>query len=131
MTTLEMIKADFETFKKEKNSQIKELLKVILGEIDRLPNKNPTEDEVIKLLKKMRQNAADMKNNAEVSSIDAYLPQMLTTEEMQKLVRKIVDEHNFSTMRDLGSIMKLINASSYANLIDRKEASKYIKELLN
>lgn len=131
MTTREKISADLNELKSVRNSEAKELLKVVIGEIERLPNKNPNEDDVVKIIRKMKQNAIECNNTSEVKILDVYLPQMLSSVEMKRLVKQLIDNNNFTTMRDLGSVMKLINASPYANLIDKKEAVNYVKELLN
>lgn len=131
MKTLEKLRENLDNLKLVKNSKQKDLLKVIFGEIDRMETKNPTEDEVIKLLKKMKQYAIECDNDFEVSFIDVYLPKMFTTAQTKELVEKIVEANNFSTMRDLGSVMKLINTDPNVNLINKKEAVDYVKQLLN
>ena len=131
MTTREKLQLELIGLRSERNSEKKELLKVVVGEIERLENKNPTEEEVIKIIRKMKTNANECGNSNEVEILDKYLPQMLSKEVIVSFVQSIIDENNFTLAREMGQIMKIVSSSVKANLIDKKVVSIYVKEVLN
>ena len=130
MTTREKITANLYDLRSEK-SEKKNFLKVIIGEIERSVEKNPNEDEVIKILKKLKNYAEINKNTFELEVLQDYLPEMLSESETKTYVQSIIDENGFTLTREMGQIMKIVSTSTKANLIDKKVVSIYVKEVLN
>jgi len=130
MTTREKITANLYDLRSEK-SEKKNFLKVIIGEIERSVEKNPNEDEVIKILKKLKNYAEINKNTFELEVLQDYLPEMLSESEIKTYVQSIIDENGFTLTREMGQIMKIVSTSTKANLIDKKVVSIYVKEVLN
>ena len=102
-----------------------------------------TDDNIVSLIQKLakqrqesidiytqagRQELAD-KEKAELEVLNTFLPQMLSEEELKAAVDVIIAENGFSTMKDMGSVMKMLK-EKYPNQYDGKFASMYIKEKL-
>lgn len=112
------------------NKDNKSFLRVIIGEMDRI-GKDLDDNQIILILKKMRENALIMDNNKEIEIIDNYLPKMLSETEIKGLVSKIIKENNFSTLKDMGKTMQILKKLDEFPLIDGKIASTFARELLS
>ena len=69
------------------------------------------------------------KEQTEIDLINQFLPKQLSAEEIEELVKKILKENNFSSIKDMGSLMNIIK-SNYAGSIDMAIASKIAKSLI-
>ena len=64
------------------------------------------------------------KEKKELELIEQFLPQMLTEEQIQTRVLKLIaDNHIEETKKNMGVIMKALNQLSEKNLIDKKYVS--------
>ena len=75
----------------------KTLLKVILGELNRLDSKSPSDEEVIKVLIKMRKNLeeiGDEKALAEIEILNEFLPKQMTEEEVTSIVKALISAYS-------------------------------------
>jgi len=102
-----------------------------------------TEVEAIKIIQnlvKQRKEAADiykengrndlMENeNAELEILNAYLPQMMSEDDLRVLVKKVVDETGASGLSDIGKVMPEVMKQS-AGKADGKMAQSIVRELL-
>ena len=102
-----------------------------------------TDNDVIGLVQKLskqRQESADIYNEAgrvelaekevkEKEVLDAYLPKMLSENELSVIIDKIVTENEFSTMKNMGAVMKILK-ETYPNQYDGKLASTLIRTKL-
>lgn len=102
-----------------------------------------TDNDVIGLIQKLskqRQESADIYNEAgrvelaekevkEKEVLDAYLPKMLSENELSVIIDKIVTENEFSTMKNMGAVMKILK-ETYQNQYDGKLASTLIRTKL-
>lgn len=128
MTLLEQINLDLKTAIKEGNTPTKNILRVVIGEINR-QDKNISDDKIIGIIKKMRKNAVDLYNVEEAVILDKYLPEELTENDIKGIITEIIDDNNLSSMKDIGLIMKELNVHPQSKQIDKKTASRIIKEL--
>ena len=92
MALQEKIKKDLTQAMKDKDTVRKDALRVILGEFGRAETKALSDNDIIKILKKLLKSEREMleKKGAESDSefvriVEAYLPQMATEEEIGKL----------------------------------------------
>ena len=108
----------------------KELLKVVLAEISRYPTKDVPDEEVLKIIKKMKANAIECNNLDEVPILNRYLPVLMTEKELTVNIQKIINENDFTSIRDMGKVMQLLKQSEYAANVDNALASKILKQLL-
>ena len=76
-----------------------------------------------------RQDLAD-KENAEIEILHRYLPQMMSTEEIQAAVAAAVAQTGASGMADMGKVMGILK-TSLAGKADMGEVNKILKAVLS
>lgn len=130
MTLQQKIIDDLKKAMKSKNQEKKSLLRVLIGEMNR-QGKELSDDNVLKIIKKMKDNATELSNEKEISILDSYLPKMMDEKEIENLVNNIIKENGFGSMKDMGKVMKEIKSRPDSATIDASFASKKAKELLS
>ena len=96
--------------------------------------------KIIQNLVKQRKEAADiykengrndlMENeNAELEILNAYLPQMMSEDDLRILVKKVVKDTGSSSLSDIGKVMPEVMKQS-AGKADGKMAQSIVRELL-
>ena len=102
-----------------------------------------TDVEAIKIIQnlvKQRKEAADiykengrndlMENeNAELEILNAYLPQMMSEDDLRTLVKKVVEDTEASSLSDIGKVMPEVMKQS-AGKADGKMAQSIVRDLL-
>ena len=102
-----------------------------------------TDVEAIKIIQnlvKQRKEAADiykengrndlMENeNAELEILNAYLPQMMSEDDLRILVKKVVEDNGASSLSDIGKVMPEVMKQS-AGKADGKMAQSIVRDLL-
>jgi uncharacterized protein YqeY len=127
MNLQKQIKSDLTAAMKAKDEEKKDTLRVILGEFGRLDKKELSDDEVVKILKKLIKSEKEMleKTGAEGDStfikiIENYLPKMATQEEIAKWIEQHVDFSEFKNkMQAMGLIMKHFGATADGNEVKK------------
>ncbi len=129
MKTQNKLQEDLKKAMLAKDEARKSIIRVMLGElarIEKILSEEAFEQETIARLKKMQQNAIDLKNDVEYKIISEYLPTMLTEEELEYEI-----EHAIANgLGDIGSIMAHLK-KFHGNLYDGKRASEIIRTKLN
>lgn len=128
MTLQEMIIADLKIAMKEQKENEKSLLRVIIGEFNRV-GKTINDDEATKIIKKLKENAIEMHNENEISILDKYLPQMLSNDDLTIIIENIITKNNIVDMKGLGIVMGKLK-QKYPNQYDGKLASTIIRKHL-
>lgn len=128
MTIQEQIRLDMVNSMKVKNTEKTSLLRVVSGEFAR-EGKEVSNEQAIKIIRKMVANASDLKNDKEVEILSIYLPKMLNPKEIKVIVKNIIETNNL-TEKDMGRTMGLLKNCKESNLIDMKVASQIAKEIL-
>jgi uncharacterized protein YqeY len=140
------IKEDLKSAMLSKNNFLRDTLRLVTSEIKRFEvdnRKNPSVEEVISILKKMAKQRKDSINQyrsggredlaeievKELEVIEQYLPQSFSGEELKKSIQQIINENGFSSMRDMGNLMKILK-SQHPNA-EMSEASSFIKTLFS
>lgn len=126
---IQEIKAERSSIKDDKI--IYNLLTVLLGELDRLPTRdNPSEDQIYSVIKKMYDNAMEMKDLKREYAIEAfYLKDFIKKQLNDDDLEKIIIGFKVLGMNNIGAIMKALN-SNYKGQFDGKKASEIIKRVL-
>ena len=127
MNLQKQIKSDLTDAIKAKDEEKKNTLRVILGEFGRLDKKELSDDEVVKILKKLIKSEKEMleKTGAEGGStfikiIENYLPKMVTQEEIAEWIEQHVDFSQFKNkMQAMGLIMKHFGAKADGNAVKK------------
>lgn len=107
MTIQEQITKDMVRSMKERNLEKTSLLRVVMGEFGRT-GKEISDEDAIKIIRKMSENAAELNNDFEVKVLEAYLPQMLGENQIKVIVAGLINKHGFSGMKDMGKVMQEI-----------------------
>ena len=99
------------------------------------------EIKILKQLVKQRQESAETylaQNRADLAAeeqyqldiIKAYLPQMLSDEEVEATLKGIIADNGFSGMKDMGKVMGMAT-KQFAGKADNKTVSEMVKKLLS
>ncbi len=146
MSILEIIKNDMYLAMKAGDKAKAQTLRTLLAKLKDHQintNKQLSDQEglsVIKTLVKQRKESANIYNRVkrteladkekfEVSILTSYLPKMMTKEEMQLLIKNIIDEIEAQSKSDIGKVMALVMKRG-GNKIDGKIANLFVRELL-
>ena len=127
MNLQKQIKSDLTAAIKAKDEEKKDTLRVILGEFGRLDKKELSDDEVVKILKKliksekeMLEKKGDDTDSIYIRVIENYLPKMATQEEIAKWIEQHVDFSEFKNkMQAMGLIMKHFGATADGNEVKK------------
>jgi len=125
----EEILADRLTAMKAKDTLGKTVLSTLLGELDRI-NKNPSDDEIIKVIKKMMENNLLTNCSNENEYLKKYLPHIMNEEEIKEVIKSYIEKNDLKDQKSIGLIMKYLK-DNYNNQYDGTIASKVVKEILN
>ena len=107
-------------------------------------NKDFSDSEVIQVLKKAIKRNQDAfeqfskagrndlaeKEQMEIKIISRYLPDELSSSEIEKLVQGIISEVNAKDQKDIGKVMAIIK-QNHADSVDMGLASKLVKTILS
>lgn len=127
MKLQEQIKKDLSSAIKVKDEEKKDTLRVIIGEFGRLNKKELSDDEVIKILKKLiksekelLEKKGDVTDSEFIRIIENYLPKMATDEEIITWINQNVDFSKFKNkMQAMGLIMKHFGATADGNTVKK------------
>ena len=103
-----------------------------------------TDEHIIRVLRKQIKQAkeslehykkAEYKSHVEeeefqLSVLESYLPKFLSKEELEKIVAEVIVESQVSSLKDMGSVMKLSLAKA-KGLADGKQLSQVVREKLS
>ena len=132
MSLQEQLKADMRAAMKNRDTETLSVLRVAVGDITRIKDKNgkpvqnPTDDDIITMLKSMSENAKVMGADGELMILESYLPQMMTEDQIRLVIADVIEENSYSGMQDMGKVMQQIKSP----IIDGKIASNITRELL-
>ena len=127
MNLQSQMKKDLSTAIKAKDEKKKDALRVILGEFGRLDKKELSDDEVVKILKKLMKSEKEVleqKGEAADSEfikvIETYLPKMATREEITAWIHQNIDFSQFKNkMQAMGLVMKHFGATADGNAVKK------------
>lgn len=122
---LNKIKQDIKSAMISKNTELRDFLKVVVGEVERQED-TVTDELMIRILKKLHKNAELCNNNWEQEILSSYLPKVMSDEDIEKIISILITENNF-TAKDIGKLMGKIK--EYEG-IPMKNASVIAKKLL-
>jgi len=119
------IKKDLSSAMKAKDDVKKDTLRVVIGELGRSDKKELSDDEVIKVLRKLikyEKEVLDKKgddiDSAYIKIIENYLPKMATDEEIKKWIEQNIDFSQFKNkMQAMGLIMKYFGSLADGNMV--------------
>jgi uncharacterized protein YqeY len=127
MKIQEQIKKGLTSAIKAKDDVKKDTLRVVIGELGRSAKKELSDDEVIKVLRKLIKyekevldKKGDDSDSEYINIIESYLPKMATDEEVKTWIKQNIDFSQFkSKMQAMGSIMKHFSSSADGNAVKK------------
>lgn len=141
----ETIQTELTTAIKSKDIQKANVLRGIKSaftEYEKSPNVKgtPSDSDYVKILQKMAKQRKETRDlylekgrkdlaeseDFELGIISEYLPKMLGEKEVEEIALKYISELNAVSMKDMGRIVKAVNAA-YPNQIDGAMLAKIIK----
>ena len=143
----EKLMQDLKDAMKEKNEIKKNTVQMVRASILQVEKDksvvledNQIIDIIAKEVKKRKDAALDFEksgrddliaqNNAEIEVLINYLPKQLSKEEIEEVVKKVIEETGASTMKDMGMVMKGAKEKIGASA-DGKTINEIVKSLLN
>ena len=86
--------------------------------------------ESIKLYKQGERNDLVDKETAELNIVEAYLPSMMTEDEIKSIISSVIEQTGASSMADFGKVIPQVMKKG-AGKIDGGVAQNLLKELLS
>ena len=143
----EKLMQDLKDAMKEKNEIKKNTVQMVRASILQVEKDkavvledNQIIDIIAKEVKKRKDAALDFEksgrddliaqNNAEIEVLINYLPKQLSKEEIEEIVKKVIEETGASSMKDMGMVMKGAKEKIGASA-DGKTINEIVKSLLN
>jgi len=125
MNLKEQLQEDAKLALKENNNLKKNLLRVLLSELER-KTKNPTNQEIYSNIKKMIENAKLINSEESLKEIEIltyYMPPALTEEELSKIVTDVLEK---SLEKNVGKLVGLC-----LRKCDGRSDAKAITKIIN
>jgi uncharacterized protein len=127
MNLQNQMKKDLTSAIKAKDEKKKDALRVILGEFGRLDKKELSDDEIVKILKKLMKTEKEVleqkgeaADSAFIKVIENYLPKMATEEEITAWIQQNIDFSQFKNkMQAMGLIMNHFGAAADGNFVKK------------
>jgi len=127
MSLQETIKKDLTSAMKAKDVPKKDTIRIILGEFSRFNTKQVSDDDVVKVLRKLikseKEVLARTGGDAEsqyIQIVSSYLPRTADEEEITAWIRDNVDFAKFKNkMQSMGQIMKHFGSRAEGNVVKR------------
>ncbi len=135
MNLRNQIKSD-KTFALKNDETIKKnLLSTVLGEIDRKSKEsgrtNPevSDEEVITIIKKMKDDCIKCNNAEEAKMLEKYIPKMYTEEILETIIGDYVTSENIEHKKDMGQVMKWLKEHHHGKYDGKIASSIVVKKL--
>ena len=147
MSLKEQIKADIKTAMREKNTAKRDTLRNLSAAIKQIEvdeRKELTDSEVEAILTKYAKQREDAltqfkeagrddlvaKEQAELEIVRAYLPEPLSDEELEAMVKEVIEQVGATSMKEMGKIMGTIKSKA-GSRADGSKVNKLVKEILS
>ena len=126
LATLRMLKGaiDLERINKKLDKVTDDDIVVIIGK-----QIKTRKESILEFEKGNRQDLVD-KTNEEIYILSAYMPEMLSEEEITTIVMAAINEVNATSIKDMGSVMKIVSPKLKGKA-DMSLVSSIIKNKLN
>ena len=109
------LKEDLKIAMKTKDVNKRNTLRVILGELSRLNNKEATDEEIVKVLRKLQKNEKLVigpgKPTAFLKIVEFYLPKQMSKEEILEYVLTMDLTGFKNKLQAIGIIMKILKGN--------------------
>ena len=147
MTIREQIMAGIKTAMKDKNSTALQTLRLVASDCknQEIASKAPLNDQqVVSVLKKQikqyqetiaqyqqMDRSEDVQNQTKrMNIVQSYLPQSLSEEKLRSLVDQKIQELEASSVKQMGLVIKAVQAEASGMLVDNRLLAQLVKEKL-
>lgn len=126
MRIQEQIKQDLKQAMKDKDEEKKNTLRIIIGEFGRAEAKELSDDEVVKIVRKLikseqeslAQSGKSASDSRYIQILESYLPQTASDEEIRRWIADNIDfSHYKNKMQAMRDIMAHFGASADGNQV--------------
>ena len=125
MGLIQTIKKDLATALKAQDEDRKQALRIILGELGRLDDKHPSDEEIVKVIKKLAKAEKETLRHQGQSGrskyleiIENYLPAMASEAEIKDWIQTNIDFSNYKNkMQAMREIMQHFKSNADGNLV--------------
>ena len=83
----------------------------------------------IEAFEKANRNDLIENEQSEIKVIETYLPKQMNNEETTLIIKEMIQDNNFTSLKDMGKLMKIIK-EKYIGIIDMGLVGKIAKSLL-
>lgn len=128
MNLKENIQADKLAAFKSGNKTTNMILGVLIGELEQ-KGKTSTDEEVVREIKKMIENAKLCGTTEEGEVLNKYLPVMMTEEEIDNVLITYLKSENITSKKDVGKIMSYCK-QQFGSSMDMKITNKILAKYL-
>ncbi len=142
----EQLLQDFKEAMKDKNELKKNtvmMVRAAILQIEKDTQKEVDDNQIVEIIakevKKRKESLEDYEKsgredlisqiNGEIAILKSYLPEELSMEELQKIIAECIAESGASSMKDMGTVMKLAKEKT-AGRADNKTINEIVKSLL-
>lgn len=127
MTLQEQIKKDLMSAMKARDDVKKSTLRVVMGELGRLSRKEISDDDVVKVLKKLvkdeketMEKSNDAGDSEYIDLIERYLPQTASEEDVRTWIKENIDLSQFKNkMQAMKPIMANFGSAADGNTVKK------------
>jgi len=125
-STLRMVKAGMMNREIEKGSELddEELAKLLRSMVKQ-------RKDSVEQFEKAERPELVAKEKAEIEVIEAYLPQAASAEEIEQAVSAAITETGAASMKDMGKVMKAVQAALVGKNADGRTVSETVKAKLS
>lgn len=133
---VETIRLDIDAARRQKQSATVTRLSTLLGEIQRLPNKQITDEDAVRVVKKTIVSLNDFATNVpslahqvqeEIELLNKYMPKAFTPAEIEATVIDFMNDNLGAPLKDLMVFLSATEKQS-SKSIDKKYASEFFKQ---
>jgi uncharacterized protein YqeY len=100
------------------------------GEIALLQKLVKSRQESLEIYEKQGREDLAQPEREEIEVISRYLPEPMTDQEVERMVREVIEQTGATSMRDMGKVMGQANARA-AGRADGKQIAATVKRLLS
>ena len=129
MTIQQQITQELRRSMLDRNAELTLLIRTIISEFNRV-GKELSDEDAIKKLEWLRNNAILMNNQFEIDYLSKFIPDKLSEDEVRALIQTIVTDNGLTSQKEICKIMGQLKSHPKSALIDNALASKIAKEIL-
>jgi len=85
--------------------------------------------ESVEIYAKAGRKDLSQREEKEIEIIKSFLPRQIKSSELEEIIKNVVSEMNFSSIKDLGNLIKILK-EKFPGQLDMKEVAEFAKKNL-